>query len=279
MILKEAIRLQTIACEEAGVYSGFARFIMLEMLREKDLDMYIMMDEELDESIYREYVQNMKRVINNEPVGYVLGYEWFYGYKIKVNEDVLIPRQETEELVGEIINYIDEYYDEDEVTIADVACGSGAIGIALSLELDVEVVSTDISEKAVKVAQENADTLDADVTFYQGDMLKPLIERDLHFDVIVCNPPYIKNTEHIGTSVFKHEPHIALFGGNDGLYFYRRFLEDAHKVINPKGLMAFEIGFDIGEAVVELSKEYFPNANIELKQDINKLDRMVFIRI
>ena len=279
MILKEAIRLQTIACEEAGVYSGFARFIMLEMLREKDLDMYIMMDEELNDTIYQEYVENMKRVINNEPVGYVLGYEWFYGYKIKVNEDVLIPRQETEELVGEIINYIDEYYDEDEVTIADVACGSGAIGIALSLELDVEVVSTDISEKAVKVAQENADILEADVTFYQGDMLKPLIERDLHFDVIVCNPPYIKNTEHIGTSVFKHEPHIALFGGNDGLYFYKRFLEDAHKVINPKGLMAFEIGFDIGEAVVKLSKEYFPDANIELKQDINKLDRMVFIRI
>ena len=277
MILREAIKIQTMACEEAGVYSGFARFLMLEMLREEDMDMYALMDQPLKEGFYERYEANMKRVCNHEPVGYVLGYEWFYGYQIKVNEGVLIPRQETEELVGNIINYIDEDY--PDATIADVACGSGAIGIALSLELDTEVVSTDISEEAVAVAQDNAETLDADVIVYQGDMLQPLIDRDLHFDVVVCNPPYIKNTEHIGRSVFEHEPHLALFGGNDGLYFYRRFLEDAHKVLNPKGLIAFEIGFDIGEAVVNLSKEYFPKATVELKQDINQLDRMVFIKL
>ncbi len=110
-------------------------------------------------------------------------------------------------------------------------------------------------------------------------MLKPLIERNLKFDIIVCNPPYIKNTEHIGRSVLENEPHIALFGGDDGLFFYRIFLEDVHKVLNEGGMFAFEIGFDIGEAVVNLVKDFFPDADIELKQDMNKLDRMVFVRV
>ena len=277
MILRDVLKEHTKACEEAGVYSGFARFLMLEMLREKDLDMFLLMDEEIDDNLLVEYENNMERVRNHEPVGYVLGYEWFYGYKIKVNEAVLIPRPETEELVANILSYVDDYYTDP--AIADVACGSGAIGIALSKELDLPVISTDISEVACDVARDNAKALGAEVSVHQGDMLKPLIERNLKFDIIVCNPPYIKNTEHIGRSVLENEPHIALFGGDDGLFFYRIFLEDVHKVLNEGGMFAFEIGFDIGEAVVNLVKDFFPDADIELKQDMNKLDRMVFVRV
>ncbi len=275
MIVKEIINSSVKACEEAGIYSGFARFLMLELLREKDLDMYLLMDEDLDENIHEDYNKKMARILENEPMGYVLGYQWFFGYKIGVNEDVLIPREETEELIGNILTEIDMFYPNP--TIVDVATGSGAIALTLSKELNLPVIATDISKGALKQAERNAKYLDANVTFYQGDMLEPLIEKEMKFDVLVCNPPYIKNTEHIQSSVLEFEPHVALFGGDDGLFFYRKVLQDAHKVLNENGMIAFEIGFDIGEAVVDLSKQYFPQKKVKLLKDINGLDRMVLI--
>src|SRR5690554_2639886 len=171
MIVKEIINSSVKACEEAGVYSGFARFLMLEFLRENDLDMYLLLDEDLDETIHKAYDAKLERILNDEPMGYVLGYQWFFGYKFKVNQDVLIPREETEELNGHILSEIDDHYESPK--IVDVATGSGAIGITLGKELDLEIVATDISEKALIVAQENADNLNVSATFYQGDMLEP----------------------------------------------------------------------------------------------------------
>ncbi len=276
MSVKEIINKSVKACEEAGVYSGFARFLMLEILSEHGLDMYAMMDEKLDDTLHQKYETLMKRILNNEPMGYVLGYQWFYGYKIGVNQDVLIPREETEELVGHILNDIDDRYDNPK--IVDVATGSGAIALALAKELNTSLVATDISEEALQVARQNAKDLGADVTFFQGDMLEPLIEKNLKFDVLVCNPPYIKDTEHIQSSVLEFEPHVALFGGDDGLYFYRKVLEKAHLVLNDKGMIAFEIGFDIGDALLNLAQSYFPDKEVTLVQDMNKLDRMLFIK-
>ena len=276
MIVKDIINSGTKACEEAGVYSGFARFLMLELLRENDLDMYLLMDEDLDETIHKAYDAKLERILNDEPMGYVLGYQWFFGYKFKVNQDVLIPREETEELIGHILSEIDDHYENPK--IVDVATGSGAIGITLGKELDLEIVATDISEKALIVAQENADNLNVSATFYQGDMLEPLIENNLKFDVLVCNPPYIKYTEHIQSSVFKFEPHVALFGGDDGLFFYQKVLEKAHLVLNDGGMIAFEIGFDIGDKVKALAQKYFPHHDVLLIQDMNGLDRMVFVK-
>ena len=156
-----------------------------------------------------------------------------------------------------------------------MACGSGAIGLALSLELNLPVVSTDISKEALEVAQKNNAALGAQLTILEGDMLEPL--GDTKYDVIVCNPPYIKNTEHIQSAVLENEPHIALFGGDDGLYFYKKVFDGAHRVLNEKGMLAFEIGFDIGDALVSLATMQFPDARVVLKQDMNGLDRMLFI--
>ncbi len=104
-----------------------------------------------------------------------------------------------------------------------------------------------------------------------------LVNNNVKVDVLICNPPYIKNTEHIATSVLEFEPHVALFGGDDGLYFYRKVFDRAQEVVKEKGMLAFEIGFDIGEAVVTLAKKTYPQAEVVLKQDINGLDRMVFV--
>lgn len=275
MIVRQLIKAGEEACENAGVNSNFARFLMLELLRENELDMYFVMDDVLNPQIEKDYLEKLKRVCADEPLSYVLGYHWFYGYKMTVNPAVLIPRQETEELVSYILNYAEDDFNQPK--IVDVACGSGAIGIAMSKELSTPVIATDISHDALSVAKQNAQELKADVTFYQGDMLKPLIERALKFDIIICNPPYIKETEAIQSSVYDFEPHVALFGGEDGLRFYRSVLEDAHLVLNKTGLIAFEIGYDIGAAVKSLCETYFPHAIVTLQQDMNGLDRFVFV--
>ncbi len=273
MTNKELMNKATAILEEHQIYTGFSRVLMLEMMQEQGMDMYALMDEETVPSFHEAYLKNVELLSQDIPLGYVLGYEWFYGYKLKVNESVLIPRGETEELVGHVLADIDEYFEKP--LIADIACGSGAIGLALSLELNLPVVSTDISEEALVVAKENNKTLGAQLEILQGDMLEPVLDRK--FDVLVCNPPYIKNTEHIQTSVLSHEPHVALFGGEDGLYFYRKVFDKAHLVLNEKAMMAFEIGFDIGDALLELAQKQFPLARVELKQDMNGLDRMLFV--
>lgn len=275
MTHKELVTQATQQLEAANIYSGFARLLMLELFREQDRDMFAEYDEIATEAFTHDYLEKIERLKQDIPLGYVLGYEWFYGYKVRVNEGVLIPRGETEELVGHVLSAIDTCFDKP--VIADVACGSGAIGLAIAKELDTHVFATDISDDALDVAKENAKLLEADMTFYQGDMLQPLIDRDIKLDVLVCNPPYIKNTEHIQSSVLNHEPHVALFGGEDGLYFYKRVLENAHIVMNESYMIAFEIGFDIGEAVVKLAQSLLSDATVVLRQDINGLDRMVFV--
>lgn len=277
MTYKQLVNEATKQLEQANIYVGFARVLMLEMLREQDLDMYTEYENAAPTEFQETYQKNVDALCKDIPLGYVLGYEWFFGYKIMVNEGVLIPRGETEELVGNVLSIVDDYFEDP--TIADVATGSGAIAIALANDLNMHVYATDISKDALDVAQDNVTLNEANVTLFEGDMLAPLIERDIKLDVLVCNPPYIKNTEHIQSSVLTYEPHVALFGGNDGLFFYRSVLENAPKILKEKAVIAFEIGFDIGKSVVELAKQCFPHAHVELRQDINGLDRMVFIYI
>lgn len=271
MTYKELIR----ETEAIAKNPDLIRVLLLEMLREKNLDLYLELENEADEEIIEKFKDNFSRLENNEPLAYVLGYQWFYDSRFIVNENVLIPRPETEELVNNILMDIDEYF--EDVEIVDVATGSGAIAVSLAKDLGVHVDASDISQEALNVAKENAVLNNADVSFYQGDMLEPIIELNKQYDVLVCNPPYIKEIEDVQTSVLDFEPHVALFGGNDGLYFYRKVFDKAARVLKPKSMMAFEIGFDIGDALVELAKEQFPHATVILKQDINNLDRMLFV--
>ena len=258
-----------------------AQLFMVELCRQKDINLYISMDEEADEQIQTDYLEGIHLMENGEPLGYVLGYECFYGYDFIVNEDVLIPRPETEELVGLVLSKFDDYFaNKDHVNVFDVATGSGAIGITLNLEEPrMDVIASDISKEALVVAQKNNEKLDAHVNFICGSMLDPFVDRDLHCDILVCNPPYIPSEEDLEVSVKDFEPHVALFGGEDGLKYYRTIFENADKVLNENAMMGFEIGYNQKESLTALAREYFKDADIEVLKDINGKNRMMFIKL
>ena len=265
--------------KDTDVSDEAVQILMLELCNMSHNDLYLNYDQEMPADLYRQFQEGVRRLKQNEPLQYILGYQWFYGYKIKVNEEVLIPRYETEELVANVLADSDYYFPEKEqIEIADVGTGSGAIAMALKKEEPkFRMHATDISETALKVARENAQSLDIDIDFLQGDMLQPLIDKGIKLDILVSNPPYIPRQQEIQKSVDQYEPHVALFGGDDGLYFYRRIFENAHKVIKEKSFLAFEIGYDEKDAIIKEVEKYFPLHRYEVLKDINKKDRMLFI--
>lgn len=256
-----------------------AQLLMVELTRQKNINLYICMDEECDKEIEEYYKRAVCEMEQGKPLGYVLGYEWFFGYDFIVNENVLIPRPETEELVELVLQKFDEKFaDYQHVTLFDVATGSGAIGITLSLEEEkLDVIASDISKEALDVAFENNQKLNAHVNFLCGSMLDPYIDRNLHCDILVCNPPYIPQDEQMEHSVIDYEPHVALFGGEDGLKFYRDVFEKAHLVCREHALLAFEMGYQQGKALQDLAKHYFPDALIQIHKDMSQKDRMLTI--
>lgn len=241
--------------------------------------LYLMMDEEVDEELYQQFQEGMKRYMDGEPIQYIKGKETFFSRDFIVNENVLIPRYETEELVENILYHIDNYFEDKEIIdLCDVGTGSGAIAVTLALEEEkLNVTATDISEEALEVARQNAKELGADVTFYRGDMLEPLIERNIKVDIFVSNPPYIPRQQEIEDVVKDNEPHVALFGGDDGLYFYRKIFERVKLVLKDKALLAFEMGFDQKEIMEEALAFYFPDCPYQILKDMNGKDRMLFI--
>ena len=216
----------------------------------------------------------IKRLEKGEPVQYIVGNQDFFGYIINVDKRVLIPRRETEELVEEVINRSTNF---TELKIADIGTGSGAISIALSKELNTKVIATDISLDAIEVAKENVKENNADVEVFQGDMLEPLIKNDIKVNILVSNPPYIKEDEEIEKVVYNNEPHLALYAKEDGTEFYRKILKDCSKVLEEKYLIAFEIGETQGIVVRELAYKYLKNIKVEVKKDLSGKDRMVFV--
>ncbi|WP_409306103.1 peptide chain release factor N(5)-glutamine methyltransferase [Peribacillus sp. SCS-155] len=221
--------------------------------------------------------------ITGVPVQYITGIEEFYGRTFTVNEEVLIPRPETEELVYHTINKIPAIFKGDEtLRLIDVGTGSGAIAITMKLEKPgLMVTGTDIAAESLKVAKCNADALHAEIIFVQGDLLQPAIEAGEKFDIVLSNPPYIPDAdkETMSIVVTGHEPHRALFAGTDGLDFYRRFMLQLPRVIKTPGLIGFEIGAGQGTQIAGLLKETFPEASVSVEYDINGKDRMVFAHL
>lgn len=256
------------------------RAFLFELCNDENINLYLEKDNEARKSIVDKYESGVKRLIEGEPLNYVLGYSYFYGYRLKVDEAVLIPRFETEELVGRVLSGYDEYFKDQKINLADVGTGSGAIAIALKKEEDnLNVYASDISKEALEVAILNAQNNQTDIRFFEGSMLKPLIENNIKLDILVSNPPYIRNDEVVEHSVRDYEPNVALFGGDDGLKFYRMIFEDAHKVLKERSMMFFEMGYDQKENLTALAREFFPSADINVYKDINNKDRMLVIKL
>ena len=266
--------------KEKGLSPETVKAFIFELCNEYDINLYLDIDKPMDERVYRKFEPGIKRLLANEPMNYVLGYSYFYGYRFIVNGDVLIPRMETEELVGLILSKYDEFYKDKKIKVCDVGTGSGAIAIALKKEEDnLEVYASDISEEALEVAKLNARNNDCDITFLQGSMLDPYLEKGMKFDILVSNPPYIKTVETIESSVYDFEPHVALFGGSDGLKFYREILENAKAIMNDKGLIFFEMGYDLKDSLTALVNSCLPDSKVEVYKDINGKDRMMMIML
>ena len=276
---KQVIRRYENELMEGDRDSNVPKVLFFHLAKKEPHQLYLMMDEEVEPNLLKEFEEAMALYMKGYPVQYIKGVETFFGRDFKVNEDVLIPRYETEELVENILYAIDDYFDDyTSIDLCDVGTGSGAIAISLKCEEErLNVVATDISEEALVVARENAKSLEADVTFYQGDMLQPLIDRGIKVDIFVSNPPYIPAEQEIESVVKDNEPHVALFGGKDGLYFYRKIFERAREVLKDRAILAFEMGFDQKEDMAKEVEHYFPNTPFEILQDMNGKDRMLFI--
>jgi len=225
----------------------------------------------LDDIFYNKCLQELK---NGKPIQYIIGEVNFYGYDFKVNENVLIPRFETELLVDKTIKKIKKLFINKPVDIIDLGTGSGCIAITLKKEINSNVDAIDISKDALKVAKDNAINNHVDINFINTDMTKYTEKK---YDVIISNPPYIAYDEEIMDIVKNNEPHNALYAEDNGLYFYKKIIENIPKITKEKYLVCFEIGSTQSTAIVDIARKYLKNINISVEKDYANLNRFIFI--
>ena len=262
--------------DENEVESFF--FILTEYLHNlKRIDLALNTKFEISEAEVQKWEAIISELKTEKPIQYIIGETWFYDSKFYVNEHTLIPRPETEELVDWIFATEKKNDKKEKLTILDIGTGTGCIPISLKKNLpQAEVSAIDVSEEALKVAQRNALENKVEINFILQNILET---EDLkqQFDIIVSNPPYVRNMEkqEIKKNVLAFEPHLALFvEDNDALLFYRKIAQLALKSLTPNGLLFFEINQYLGKETVELL-ENLGFKNIELKKDIYGNDRMI----
>lgn len=225
-----------------------------------------------------EYTKNIKRLISGEPLQYITGLQEFMKLNFLVNKDVLIPQPDTEILVEEVIRIAKEI---ENPSILDLCTGSGAIAISLAKYVpNVKICATDVSKKALEIAKQNAkfNGVLNNIEFKESNLFDKI--KDLKFDIIVSNPPYIPTEEIKKLPIdVRHEPKIALDGGNDGLEFYRKIFENGYKFLNRLGFICVEIGYNQKENVkkiIENKKRYVETYS---KKDLCQNDRVIVTRI
>ncbi len=219
----------------------------------------------------------MEYVEHHKPVQHLIGSEMFFGYQFHVNEHVLIPRFETEELVEQTLLLMDVHFEDyDSIDLLDLGTGSGCIAIALDLEeARIHATGSDISYEAVEMAKKNAIFLKSTAEFIQGDLFEPF--KGKTFDIILSNPPYIPENEEMDPLVKDYEPHVALFGGSDGLDFYKKIIQTLPNHLNDHYLVGFEHAYHHAKAIRALCEKALPNATIIQKKDMQGKDRMTFL--
>ena len=255
-------------------HSDHAKILLGEMIGKNPLELLNYLEEEVEEEIATQYKKAIIALQEGKPLQYVLGKVNFYGNTFYVDERVLIPRFETEELVEHTIQYVKKIFTEP-VDIIDLGCGSGVIGLTLEKKLSTNSVDLiDISKDALEVATINKEQLQSQANIIQNDMLENISKK---YDVIISNPPYIKTEEEIEEIVKNNEPHLALYAGEDGLDCYKKILSHVKDNMKEKCLIAFEIGQDQAEPIKKIIEEYLGNDKVEVKKDLSERDRMLFI--
>lgn len=255
--------------------STHAKMLLASLLNRNPLELLNILDMEVTPDIIEKYVLKLKELQENQPIQYVIGKSCFYGNDFLVNKDTLIPRFETEELVEKTLFYIEKLFSKKELSIIDLGTGTGCIGITLKKHLPhVKVTLVDIDSNTLQVTRENAKNLNTEVEIIESDFFTNINQK---FDVVISNPPYIKDNEEIEEIVKNNEPSIALYAGEDGLDCYKKILSTISNYLNEKYLIAFEIGSTQKKDIVNLIKLYLPNSKIDCYQDLQERDRMIFI--
>ncbi|MGE7947833.1 peptide chain release factor N(5)-glutamine methyltransferase [Lysinibacillus sp. NPDC093688] len=257
-----------------------ARIVMQHILGTSYSEVMLHLQDELTAEQQEKFKELIEEHASGRPVQYCIGSEEFYGRSFIVDESVLIPRPETEELVLGTINRMNKIFKNQNLKLADIGTGSGAIALSMKLECpELTVVATDLSEAALSTAQKNAQRLAADIDFRLGDLTKPLSGEK--FDIVLSNPPYIAFDEakEMSNTVLEHEPHSALFAEEDGLILYRKLAEQLPPLMNKPAFIGLEIGYTQGEQVAQFFKNSFPQATVSIEKDINGKPRMIFCEI
>ena len=274
---RQAITKACLLLRRQGKEESLARFLLMYMLDESPQLFSNSFSEQLSQENEEKYFSLIEKHIKEDvPLSHLVGFEYFYDRKYKVTKDVLSPRMETEELIYKVIEYV-KASNKNNFKILDLCTGSGIIAITLKKELEqvsVDVIASDISEEAIEVAKENAQSHDATIKFIQSDIFNNIADK---FDIIVSNPPYIDRKDEVTMqdNVLKYDPHLALFAEEEGMYFYRKIIEQANDYLNENGVMFFEIGYDQKDKIIKLAD--LNGYSTEVYKDINGRDRMAFL--
>ena len=265
---------ETVLKDNTEIRPEDINYVLGERLNYTPSEFELHINDELTPEQEKQALKDMKKLRRGISPQYILGYAWFYGYKILVNRGVLIPRFETEELVKWALENI-----ESDKKILDLGTGSGAIMVALVKQAqkqgiqNLNLYASDITDAALRESEENFLKYELDVKTRKANVLVGLEK----FDMIISNPPYIKTSEKdlMDESVIKNEPDTALYGGEDGLDFYRKFAKQVQSHLNPKGQFFLEFGFSEKEELKELFKAELPDFEIEFRDDLAGKPRMV----
>ena len=254
-----------------------AKELLSYVLKKDKVYLTINSDTALTDTEYAEFTKYIEQIIDGKPLQYITQKQEFMGMEFFVNEDVLIPQPDTEILVETVLD-ICKRYSNQSLRILDLCTGSGAIAISLSKILNTQVFASDVSTKALEVAEKNNVLNNSKVEFIESNLFEQI--NGEKFDIIVSNPPYIKNEEiKLLSKQVQNEPYIALAGGEDGLDFYRKIIDEAYKHINKNGYLCLEIGYDQKEDLIKLIKQ---NENYEYENFIKELsnnDRCIIAKI
>lgn len=272
----EAVKIGTGKLKDCGIdnpeYDSFA--LLSDIMGITRTDYLVRGDKEVTPQDYASFIKFIERRCKHEPLQHILGKAWFYGREYTVNRDVLVPRADTEILVEQALNVL-----ADGDSVLDMCTGSGCIIITLALEKKLKrAVGVDVSQPALNVADVNVRKLEASVELVKSDLFTELsdVKKYMQFDMIVSNPPYIETSviETLSDEVKMFDPHMALDGYEDGLYFYRCISASAKDFLKENGWLIYEIGYNQADAVSEIMKtEGF--ADIKVIKDYAGLDRVV----